>query len=167
MRFFSISQENRLMFFSDPETAKPDDAPKAAPNEGARLQPVQQRFQAEKEQEDRLKEGGGLKDIEQKMEVSLTAQQSREKIQERVKALNERLTRLLESIPNGMSNSYVFRNIYTRLSYGEENGRTFLAWDVPEEHKEIMENPMMRKMIRSARFRNDPSSTTNRASWNG
>lgn len=140
------------LFFNGPEVpAVPEDQQQEKRSEQAGDQQRDKRpttYRPQQEQEERMQEEENLQKIESRMERS-QPQESPEKNREIVKKLNEHLQRTIAAYPEGLKQTKTFQDALSRVSFGEENGRTFLNWNVPERLKGILMSDIGREMIQT------------------
>ncbi len=137
------------LYFNGPEVPAVSEDPQQEKMD----QPIDRRretrpaaYRPEREQEERTQEETDLRKIESKMERS-GPQESSEKNRELMKTLNEQLQRSFAAYPEGLKQNRMFKNVFSRFSLGEENGRTFIHWDAPEHVKSFVQTDMGKEMV--------------------
>jgi hypothetical protein len=122
------------LFFNGPEVpAVPEDQqqdkePEQSGEQQREKRPTTYRPQQEEE---------NLRKIESRMERS-QPQESPEKNREIVKKLNADLERSIAAYPEGLKQTKMFQDALSRVSFGVDNGRTFMEWNVPERLREVL-----------------------------
>lgn len=140
----SLWSEQPCLYFNGPEVpAVPEEQKGPAQKEQTDQTAVQRAaYRPEEEQALRAREQQALRGIENKMEGK-TKQENAERMQ----TLNVHLKQTVDSYPEGMKKNKLFQHVIARLSFGEENGKTFLSWNVPENMREMLNDPMGKEMM--------------------
>lgn len=140
----SLLNEQPCLYFNGPEVPAVPEEQKGPAQKEQTDQPTLQHatYQPEQEQAHRAHEEQALRGIESKMEGKTPRENA-----ELMKTLNAQLKQTIDTYPEGMKNNRVYKNVISRISFAEENGRTFLSWDIPEEHRAMLDDPMGREML--------------------
>ncbi|MDD4762221.1 MAG: hypothetical protein PHZ25_04350 [Candidatus Pacebacteria bacterium] len=140
------------LFFNGPEVpAVPEDQQQDKEPEQSGEQQREKRpttYRPQQEQEERMQEEENLRKIESRMERS-QPQESPEKNREIVKKLNADLERSIAAYPEGLKQTKTFQDALSRMSFGEDNGRTFMEWNVPERLRSVLFSEIGRALIAS------------------
>ena len=140
----SLWNEQPCLYFNGPEVpAVPEEQKETKQKEQTEQQALQHAaYRPEQEQAHRAREEQALRGIESKMEGK-TQQENAELI----KTLNAQLKQTVDAYPEEMQKNKLFQHVIVRLSFGEENGRTFMAWNVPVYMREMLNDPMGKDMM--------------------
>lgn len=140
----SLLNEQPCLYFNGPEVPAVSEEQKKTVQKEQMDQPAVQHaaYRPEQEQALRASEEQTLRGIESKIEGKTQRENA-----ELMKTLNAQLQQTVDSYPEGMKKNKLFQHVIARLSFGEENGKTFMAWNVPEHMREMLNDPMGKEMM--------------------